>query len=153
MADSVRVRVLMTEIGPAMDLAEVTQLSDAGPWVLGDEDGSVTFVEHMPEEDRLWLSADIGVPRAEDRPRLYELMLLYNAQWQQTGGVRIALDAPEGRVVQAYDLPASGLDLTRLRVILGNFRLTLDGWRRIVAGERSPELDVAAMSGSGVIRG
>jgi hypothetical protein len=153
MTDSERVRSLLTDIGPAMDLAGVSEMADGGPWALGDQDGTVIHVEHMAEDDRLWLSADVGTPRAEDRLRLYELILLYNAQWQQTGGVRIALDSPDGRIVQAYDVAASGLDVTRLRTLLGNFRRTLDGWRTIVAGERAPDMDFPAMPGPGVIRG
>jgi hypothetical protein len=153
MIDSERVRTLMTDIGPAMDLADVSEAADGGPWALGDQDGTVIYVENIPEEDRLWLSADVGAPRAEERTRLYELILLYNAQWRQKGGVRIVLDAPEGRIVQAFDVVASGLDVPRLRTLLVNFRRTLDGWRKIVAGEPAPETDFPAMSGPDVIRG
>jgi hypothetical protein len=63
------------------------------------------------------------------------------------------LDAPEGRIVQAFDVVASGLDVPRLRTLLVNFRRTLDGWRKIVAGEPAPETDFPAMSGPDVIRG
>jgi hypothetical protein len=153
MIDSERVRTLMTDIGPAMDLADVSEAAEGGPWALGDQDGTVIYIENVPEEDRLWLSADVGAPRVEDRTRLYELILLYNAQWRQTGGVRIVLDSPEGRIVQAFDVVASGLDVPRLRTILVNFRRTLDGWRKIVAGEPAPETDFPAMSGPDVIRG
>jgi hypothetical protein len=49
MIDSERVRTLMTDIGPAMDLADVSEAADGGPWALGDQDGTVIYIENVPE--------------------------------------------------------------------------------------------------------
>jgi hypothetical protein len=49
MIDSERVRTLMTDIGPAMDLADVSEAAEGGPWALGDQDGTVIYIENVPE--------------------------------------------------------------------------------------------------------
>jgi hypothetical protein len=158
MPDKAHVHALMTEIGPALELAEVTEFEQDNLWTLVLRDGVVLFVDYEPEDQRLWLSADVCVPLPGDHLRLYELMLQYNARWQQTGGVRLALDGPEGSVVQAYDLPVAGLDLHRLQNVIRNFRDTLAGWRKIVAtgvGASQPTAtsSLDRMMAGGMIRG
>lgn len=132
MAHKAHIHALMTEIGPALELGEVQAFDKNDLWTLVTQGKTVIFAEYAPDDDRLWLSADVGPLQPGDRLRLYELMLQYNARWQQTGGVRLALDAPEGDVVLAYDLPAAGLDLHRLQNVIRNFCAALEGWRRIV---------------------
>jgi hypothetical protein len=145
MSDRAHVHALMTEIGPALELAEVQEFEQDDLWTLVAGDGTVLFVDYEPKDQRLWLSADVCVPLPGDRLQLYELILQYNARWQQTGGVRLALDGPEGGIVQAYDLPAAGLDLHRLQNVVSNFRQTLDAWREIVAkGVAAPSQPVTA---------
>jgi hypothetical protein len=134
MSGNEQIRILMGEIGPILDLAEVYEGAGGNAWTLAGQDETILFVEFIPDDDRLWLSGEVGTPPPDDRLRLYSLMLQYNARWQETGGIRLALDAPEGAIVQAYDMPAAGLDLPRLCTVIRNFRNTLDGWRRIAAG-------------------
>lgn len=156
MTDVEQVRVLLAELGPVLDLAGVHEQADANTWSLTAQDKTVIFVEFMPDDDRLWLSGEVATPRPEERARLYPLMLQYNAQWQQTGGVRLVLDGPEGAIVQACDIPASGLDLPRLSATVRDFRDMLDGWRQIVAGgSRAPAAAGATpgISAAGFIRG
>ena len=155
MPDRANLHALMTEIGPALELAEVEEFEREDLWVLTAGDGVVLFAEYQPDDRRLWLSTDVCEPPGE-RLVLYDLILQYNARWKETGGVRLALDGPEGSVVLAYDLPVAGLDLPRLQTVIRNFRDTLDGWRTIVAasgqteGQGSRGLDPMLM---GMIRG
>jgi hypothetical protein len=151
-----QVHALMTEIGPALELAEVLEHPESHTWTLADQDGIVLFAELLPDEGVLFLSAEAGTPQPDDRARLYPLMLQYNARWQETGGVRLALDGPEGAVVQAYALPVTDLDLARLCTVIRNFRATLGGWRTIVAGPGSAGAEpneASDMSMRGMIRG
>lgn len=133
MPDKAHIHALMTEIGPSLELAEVTEFDQDNLWVLVLRDDVVLFVDYVPEDQRLWLSAEVGVPSPADRFHLYELMLQYNARWQETGGVRLVLDGPEGGVVQAYDMPTVGLGLHHLQNVIRNFSDMLEGWRKIVA--------------------
>jgi hypothetical protein len=133
MSDKAHVHALMMEIGPVLELAEVQEFEQEDLWTLTARDGTVLFVDYEPEDQRLWLSADVCLPLPGDRLQLYEIILQYNARWRETGGVRLALDGPDGGVVQAFDLPVAGLDLSRLQCIIRNFCQTLDTWREIVA--------------------
>ena len=158
MSGNEEIHQLMAEIGPILDLGEVYEGAGANAWTLAGQDRTIIFVEFMSDDDRLWLSAEVGTPPPADCLRLYSLMLQYNARWQQTGGIRLALDAPDGAIVQAYDMPAAGLDLPRLCTIIRNFRNTLDGWRRIAIGGRetadpAPDPTAADVTMTGMIRG
>ena len=151
-----QVHALMAEIGPALELAEVLEHAESQTWTLVDQAGVVLFAELLTPEGLLVLSAEAGTPQPEDSARLYPLMLQYNARWQETGGVRLALDGPDGAVVQAYALPIADLDLPRLGTVIQNFRATLAGWRTIVAGPgvtREGPNEVSDMNMQGMIRG
>ena len=152
MSERDQIRLLMAEIGPMLDLAEVYESADGNSWTLTNQDGGQIFVEFMPDDDRLWLSADVGTPRAEDCTRLYSLLLQYNARWRETGGVRLVLDAPEGTVVQAYDMPAAQLDVPKFVTVFANFATVLGGWRNIVSDAGSAP-QVSDPVPAGMIRG
>ena len=160
MAGTEQIRALMQELGQVLDFAEVAERAETRTWSLTTRDGAILFVELAADGERLWLSAEAGVPRPSDRERLYPLMLQYNAQWQQTGGVRLALDGPEGAAVLAYDMPVTGLGVPPLCTVIANYLVMLGGWRRIVAGAAAggppePVADVTMehAAASGIIRG
>src|SRR5678815_1742365 len=86
MAGIDQVRLLLKELGPALELGAIRELPGGTAWGLATQDSLILFLEYTPDDDRLWLSAEAGTPRAEERAGLYPLMLQYNAQWRQTGG-------------------------------------------------------------------
>ena len=143
----------MKELGPALELAGLQEDPGGESWGLAARDGVLFYLEFVADHDRLWLSAEVGTPQPVDRAELHQLMLRYNAQWQRTGGVRLALDGPNDAVVLAYDLPVSGLDLPRLCTIVGNFQDMVGGWRKIVEATGQPETAAPAAVGGAVIRG
>ena len=132
-----QLRSLLAEIGPVLDLAEVYEAPGGRTWTLTVQDGATLFVDLMPDDSRLWLSAEVGTPKAKNRIQLYTLVLQYNAQWQQTGGIRLALDSPDGAIILAYDMPVAGLDMPGLCTVIRNFCDMRDGWQRIVADDSS----------------
>ena len=137
MTASEQLRSLLAEIGPVLDLAEVYEATGGRTWTLMVRDGATLFADLMPDDSRLWLSAEVGTPPPENRIQLYTLMLVYNAQWQQTAGVRLALDRPDGAITLAYDMPVAGLDMPSLCTVIRNFCDMRDGWQRIVADASS----------------
>ena len=152
MAGIDQVRLLLRELGPALELGAIREEPDGASWALATRDGVIFHLEFMADHDRLWLSAEVGTPRPEDRADLHRLMLQYNAQWQNTGGVRLALFGPDDVVMLAYDLPASGLDLARLSSVVGNFQDMIAGWRQVVEGAGQPDVAAPAVPGA-FIRG
>ena len=157
MAGIDQVRLLLKELGPALELGAIQELPGGNAWGLATRESLIVFLEYMPDDDRLWLSAEAGTPRAEDHAALFPLMLQYNAQWRQTGGVRLALDAADGAVVLAYDVPVAGLDLPELCAVIRNFHDMLEGWSTIVSGggraATAPASDDKRIAASGGSRG
>lgn len=156
MAGIDQVRLLLKELGPALELGAIRELPGGTAWGLATQDSLILFLEYTPDDDRLWLSAEAGTPRAEERAGLYPLMLQYNAQWRQTGGARVALEADDA-VVLACDVPVAGLDLPRLCAIIRNFQVMLEGWSAILSGagraSTGPAPADTLVAASGVIRG
>jgi hypothetical protein len=157
MAGKEQVHDLMSAIGPMLELLEVTEFDEENLWTLVVDEDTVLFADYGAEEGRLVLSTELGAPPGGERHGLYELLLTYNNQWGETGGVRMALDAPGGNVVQIYDLALAGLDLPRFQTVVGNFVDTARAWREIVAkggdgGGDSPAGPIDPFM-SGMIRG
>ena len=142
---------LMSEIGPLLEVAAVIEADDGDGWILAIEEDDSVLVELDEAEGRLFLSAEAGLPDDEARPGLYETLLVYNAQWYASGGVRMALDEPGGEVVQMLELPAAGLEASRLAQVFVAFLEVLSGWREVVAGSPGggDGLDASA-PGSGI---
>ena len=108
MTEAAQIHALMTENGPRLELAEVTASEEHGQWTLVVDEATVLFADWDEERQCVWLSAEVGAPAAGDQLRLYELLLVYNNGWAETGGIRMALDEAGGSVVMTYDLPAAG---------------------------------------------
>lgn len=155
MSGKQHLQALMREIGPRLDLAEVTEFEEQGTWTLVVDDETVLFADYDGNgREVLVLSAEAGRPPEVGRLALHELMLRYNDGWRETGGVRLALDG-DGVVVQLFDLPLPGLDLGRLEGVVTGFVGMLRGWREIVAraGGAGQEPSLDPMSMVGMIRG
>lgn len=136
-----QVSTVMAEVGPLVDLAAVSEYDeDGGVWTL-TVDEETTLVAEWDEAGRaLVLSAEAGRPPAGgDRLALYELLLEYNGQWRESGGLVLTLDEPGGVVVQHCRLNAEGLDAGRLAGTVAGFVEALLAWRGIVT---RPSADV-----------
>jgi hypothetical protein len=82
---------------------------------------------------RLVLTGTVGAVAEHARARAYEALLQYTYIWPEHGGVRAALDGPQGMVVLMLELPLAGLEISRLSSVLQNFRGVIEGWRGILA--------------------
>jgi hypothetical protein len=127
------VGALMRDVGPQLDLLEVTEFDDQDVWTLVVDETTVVFADYNDAQSRFVLSADVAQPQWNDRQALYELLLRYNNCWPQNGGVRMALDEADGNVVQLVDLPVADLDLPRLQAAILGFVATLSAWREILS--------------------
>lgn len=123
---------LMAEIGPRLELSEVTEFSEDECWVLIVNDETVIAVDYDESAGRLVLSAEVVVPAAESRFQVYEQLLQFNHQWPETGGLRFSLDGPAGTVVQAFDLSLTNLNIQTLESVLANFVEQLAVWRELI---------------------
>jgi hypothetical protein len=109
-------------------------------------------------DERIMLSIELGRPPDASRQRIYELLLLYNHGWAETGGVRMALDSPGGTIVQLFETGAADLDLIGLRNVVTGFVELARHWRGGIARGIETAVseggaDLERLMGFGAIRG
>lgn len=124
-----RVQALMREIGPLLELEQVSVFDGGREWALVVDAATVVHADYVEADDRLMLSIELGRPPEASRHRIYELLLLYNHGWAETGGVRMALESQGGTVVQLFETGAADLDLVGLRNVVAGFVELARHWR------------------------
>ena len=124
---------LMGQVGALMDLTSVVEADDGAAWILTVDETLAVLAEYNVGGRKLILSAETAVVPEERRVEGYEMLLLFNAQWRETGGVRLVLEAPGEPIVQVADVTADGLDLVGLQTVLGNFIAKALAWQEIIA--------------------
>jgi len=141
-----QIQNLFEEVGPELDVQGVLESAD-DQWALIYDDQIVVEISHEAERKCLTLGAELGEPAEENLVETYRSLLAYSALGDRTGGIRIALEAPYGSVVQLLDLFTEDLDQVTLIGVLDNFVDKARAWRELLAaGGVSPEdmADVAA---------
>lgn len=127
---------LMSQLGPVLDPLGITAFPGAKAWGIALDEETSVLVDFDESQGKLVLSSEVGTPSG-DRGQLYELMLRHNYLWDQTGGVRLALDAAGGNVVQIVDLFTEGLDVSALGRAVGVFADAARAWRTIISRPQS----------------
>lgn len=129
MTTSQTVHDLMAQIGPVLDLAQVTEFAADDAWTLVFDDGQRVYAEFDDAGQRLVLTAEVSAVEEHTRARACEALLRWNYLWGSHGGVRAALDGAPGKVVLLLDLPLSGLELPQLCGVVRALGETADRWR------------------------
>jgi hypothetical protein len=124
---------LMTRVGPVLDLQQVTEFAEDQAWRLVFDASTGVDVDYDGRGDRLVLTATVAAVEAHAQAKSFEALLRYNYLWTQHGGVRAALDGAPGNVVLMIEVPAAGLDVSKLCTILQGFRAVVEGWRGVLA--------------------
>lgn len=141
---------LMEEAGEALGLLQVKRFEDRGLWTLLVDEDVLLYVELDEGRGCAVLSGEVAEMPEGASARLAQL-LVWNGQWQRTGGQRLGLDAPGGSAILMVDLPLSALTLQTLSGALEAFTESLRTWREIVsrpeptAAEAPPADDLAHM--------
>ena len=133
---------LMGQIGPVLDLAQVTSFPDDACWRAVFDGGSWIDLEYDAAADRVVFTGNVGPVEEGARQRTYEALLRYSYAWTEHGGVRAALDGAPGNVVLMIEVAADSLDLPRLCQVLQNFKGVIEGWREVlaaIAGGAAPD--------------
>ena len=132
MATLEQIEILMSGVGPVLDPLAIDASAEPRCWGIAMAEDLVVLVQFDEQKNSLVLSGDLGAPPAGDRTALYEVLLQMNYHWETTGGVRMAIDGPGGEVTQLFEMPADGLDPSRLARILSSFADAAKAWRGIV---------------------
>ena len=124
---------MLTELGSLMDLSAVAEFEDGTGWgLVVDEETSLT-IDYDAAGARLMLSVEIAEPSTGNLLKLYEMLLVYNGLWDQTGGLSMSLDAPGGTVMMSLALGTDGLNPNKLADIVSGFLEIRQGWIEILA--------------------
>lgn len=149
MIDARKIGQLIAETGPGDDaILAVVQTGDDS-WVIRYEHVDVDL-ELDAETARLVLSAEIGVPPAERRLSIYELLLAYSLLWRETGGIRMALTGAGGAAVQLVDLAAADLTVGVLATVAANLADRTLVWRAFFTGGAPAETKIDSLAEMGI---
>ena len=132
MSLSHRIHELLADIGPALDLLIIDEYEAEHLWHIAMDSETIFFAEIDEARATLVLSADVGSPSGGAYLKLYELLLTYNHHWDQTAGMRLTLDAPEGGVWLWGEIAIAVLDRTVLSGFLEDYRRKIGAWKQIV---------------------
>ncbi len=82
---------MIVEAGPLSDAIMSITGTDDGTMVITTRDNAMTL---YAASKRIVFEVILGAPPAEHRERIYRALLTYNALWQDTGFVRMAIGNP-----------------------------------------------------------
>ena len=122
---------LLKEISSDLDAQGVVQVQE-GHWTVVYDEQTIVELCYQAERHCLELSLELGSPPEERQADTYRYLMAYSALTDQTGGIRIVLDAPDGALVQLFDLFTEDLDRVTLQAVLTNFIETARAWRTVV---------------------
>ena len=128
MSDIERFQVVMKELGPVLEPQMISQNSDTH-WSIFYDDETFIELEYDPEGEKISLYSELGTPDNDKQLSTFKACLLYNFLWKDTGGVMLALDAPDGNIVLVYHMLVSEIDLPLLCSVIRNFAEKATVWR------------------------
>ncbi|MEM9764665.1 MAG: type III secretion system chaperone [Pseudomonadota bacterium] len=125
---------ILTEIGPLVEAGEVICLEGDGPdiWTIAFEDESTCQIEPIGEYGRHMLSSAVAPVPVEGKLELFETLLAYNDQVEQTGAVHMAIDAPDGDVIMSVMLDEEDIEAQALSAAIVSFRALRAHWVEVV---------------------
>jgi hypothetical protein len=125
-------QMLMQELGPQTPEIDAVLQQDDSNWVLVFEDETSIVIEWADTPARLVLTSSLGRANEDAQLGIYETLLSYNLLWQETGGVRMAIDGPQGEVMMIYDLFDDHLTVADLQTVVLNLTSIAGIWRDYV---------------------
>jgi len=131
--DRLVLNAVLAEAGTIIETGAITAHDGGALWTFEFEDEAPLYLERSIRGELLILSGEVDALPEEARPKLFELLLLYNSQGPETGGARFAIDGPDGAVVLSLDIAADDLDVNHLAALVQDFRALRHSWRAIIS--------------------
>ena len=132
MAEVAQIPAMIVEAAAFDD--DIAMVIGAGQnnWVVRFEAMDVE-IQLDPERRRLVLLTNVGVPNPERRLAVLEAVLVFNLLVLETGGVRIAMTATDGDMVQLVDLGIDDLTSRDLSNVITNLAGRALVWRAFIS--------------------
>ncbi|MCG8693878.1 MAG: type III secretion system chaperone [Minwuiales bacterium] len=112
---------MLAELGPRLEVLEIAAWEEQLSWAIAVDGDTVLTLDYDAATAKLYIAAELGPPPQDRLPSTYDFLLRYNLCWAETDGVRMALDGPNGNVVQVFDISLHDLDSDKLGTVLPNF--------------------------------
>ena len=123
--------LLISELGQKMGLGHLA-LDAEGACALRFDGRAIVNMQYRPDQDALWLYADLGIPASG--PELYADLLRGNLFWRATLGATLSLSGDEpAHVILAQSMPWRGLNGNELAAKLETFLNTVEDWEALIA--------------------
>jgi hypothetical protein len=132
MADAAQIPEMIVEAASFDDDVAVVVGAGQNNWVVRFEAMDVE-IQLDPERRRLVLLTNIGAPNSERRLAILETVLVFNLLVLETGGVRIAMTATDGDMVQLVDLGIDDLTSRDLSNVITNLAGRALVWRAFIS--------------------
>ncbi len=116
MSDLQHINQLFTDLGPILEPDNILKHGEYR-WQVSLPD-LVILLEYNPQTSLLTQFAELPQPNQNDLVNIYENMLVFNAQFAQSKGLRLALTHPNGNALLIQDLATSNLDVSTLSASL-----------------------------------
>ena len=127
-------QAVMRDVGPMDDdIGAVLHLTD-GRWLVRYADIDVEL-EHDEATKRVMFSTLIAPVPAERGVEILQALLLYSMAWQETGGIRMALNGIGGAVVQMVDVFAADVDAKLVATVARNLAERVAFWLDFMLAE------------------
>ena len=86
------------------------------------------------------------------REDVLQSLLAFNALWAETGGIRMAIDRPNGKVTQIFDLLTRDIDVTKVAQVIDALLAKADAWKSLLAGAETQAVAADETPGADAIR-
>ena len=126
-------RALVLETAPLVANAQALVRLDDDAWlmVFADEAGVEFHVNEQLRKTVLCMS--LGPPEETQRAAVYHMVLVMSGLWRETGGLRFALEEPEGAIEMCLDLNLDDLDPQKLATLVQSFADRGRVWQDLIA--------------------
>jgi hypothetical protein len=123
---------LWRNVGPLLpDIGEI--IADASQkWILVMEDSLVISVEFIALSSRYLCKINLGKFNGENPLEIYETLLSYNLLIEETRGVRMGIDGPNGDVWLLFEIELINNDAYKLAENLTYIATFARGWMRLL---------------------
>lgn len=132
MSDIEQLQLTMKALGPILQPELISQHSATQWSILFDED-TLIELEYDPQLKQLSLCSALGSPAQDRLLSTLQASLVYNFLWKNTGGIVLALNAPDGELMQLYQLALDEYDTQLLCSVIANFAEKAATWRKLLA--------------------
>ena len=119
---------LVNELGSKLELQAILEHEEA-EWSVVFDGNAIVELTYESSRKCLTLEIDLGTCDLDRRQETLESLMTYAGLTEQTGGIRIALNSPDGEFIQLLDVFIENLDVAQLATVLSNFVKLARSWR------------------------